>query len=112
MPNLTLPLPAVRRRSPITLAALVAAVVLAACNGAASPSPVGSAIELPLAASEMEAAMEPVSSPPESKSQTAAAPAVSRIAQPTKMHGFPYRVRLAVSVLMGMAMVGRDRRAS
>ena len=43
MPNLTLPLPAVRRRSPITLAALVAAVVLAACNGAASPSPVGSA---------------------------------------------------------------------
>ena len=43
MPNLTLSLPAVRRRSPITVATLVAAVVLAACNGASSPSPVGSA---------------------------------------------------------------------
>jgi hypothetical protein len=43
MPDLTMPLPAVRRPSPITFAAFVAAVVLAACNGTASPSPVGSA---------------------------------------------------------------------
>ena len=39
MPNLTLPLPAVRRRSLTPLATFVAAVALAACNNAVSPSP-------------------------------------------------------------------------
>ena len=39
MPNLSLPIPAVRRTSVGTLATLVAAVALTACHGAASPSP-------------------------------------------------------------------------
>ena len=39
MPNVSLPLPAVRRTSLGTLATLVAAVALTACQGSASPSP-------------------------------------------------------------------------
>ena len=42
MPNLTLPLSAVRRRSMTPLATLIAAIALVACNNAVSPSPVGS----------------------------------------------------------------------
>ena len=43
MPNLTLTLLAVRRRSLKPFATLVAAVALVACNGTTNPSPVGSA---------------------------------------------------------------------
>ena len=42
MPILTLHLPAIRRRSLTRVATFVAAVALAACNNAVSPSPVGS----------------------------------------------------------------------